>query len=539
MDNGMKKCAEISLRLIAVIGVVVFLMLTFYSWRYTMEVSFYSEELADARDTVWRSVLLFLLAVELVFRLGTLEKYLTAKRVHILAGLAAVAAVAIGFRLMAGAHCETGTDQLHVYMMAEDIARGDGTRFLTGDDYFYCSPHQLGLAGVYAFLMRVTGVYKEDLLRGVHALFLGLTVYMGFWIVRELCDDRRAEILYLLGMLSFLPMYLYVLFVYGETIGTCGAFCAVWAFLKINWYPAEKEGSEGREERKGKNPQVLYWVLLLVSMAFLYVARKGLMVVGIAMVILQILLLLQRKGKLRVLALVGILALALGSQSLLIHMSEKRIGADFGRGLSMVSWLAMAMQEHENPGLPPGYYNGYHVKVYREAGYDTDAATAVSKEYIRERLAYWRHNPKEMFRFYKGKLLGQWNEPTYLAFIMTNIMEEPEEWVQELYWGDVRRDWGKYLNAFQAVVYLLVLGSFCRLLSGKKKPEEYLLGLILLGGFFFSIIWETKSRYIYPYSVMAIPCAAMSLVYFYDRIPKLLGELVQVGEEDSCHNIAV
>lgn len=35
----------------------------------------------------------------------------------------------------------------------------------------------------------------------------------------------------------------------------------------------------------------------------------------------------------------------------------------------------------------------------------------------------------------------------------------------------------------------------------------------------FSVIWETKSRYIYPYAVMAIPCVAVSLVYYYDHLP--------------------
>mgnify|MGYP002626016477 CR=1 FL=1 len=330
----MRKCSEILLRLIAIIGLLIFIVLTLYSWRYTMEVSFHSEELTDSRDTIWRSVLLLLLSAEIVFRLKTWEKCLTEKRVHILTIVMALAAIVMGFVLIRSTHSETGTDQLHVYMVAEDIANGSGERFISGDDYFYCSPHQLGLAGVYALLMKITGVYSGDLLRGFHALCMGVIVYVGFLITRQLSDDRRAEIIYLLGICSFLPLYLYVLFVYGEIIGTCGVFCAVWAFLKIN----REQTPAGAD---GIKKVWRYWLILAISMAFMYVARKGLLVVWIAMFIIQGLLMLQKKGKLALLVLIGVLVLTLGSQSMLIHISEKRMGADFGRGLSMMSWLAM------------------------------------------------------------------------------------------------------------------------------------------------------------------------------------------------------
>jgi hypothetical protein len=182
----------------------------------------------------------------------------------------------------------------------------------------------------------------------------------------------------------------------------------------------------------------------------------------------------------------------------------------------------MGMQDYPNGSLPPGSYNGYHVKVYREADYDVEAASAVSRQYIEERIAQWREDPGDAIRFYKLKILSQWNEPTYGAFLMTGLMDEPKDWIQELYYGDERTGWNRWLDAFQGVTYLLLFGFFICLLSGRAKPEQYLMGLILIGGFCFSVIWETKSRYIYPYSVMAIPCAAVSLVYYYDRLPELL-----------------
>lgn len=512
----MAKLQKIGLRLIAVAGAAIFLALTLYAWRYTMRIGLHSEALEDGKDSLLRNFLMLLLAVEIVFRLNTWKMYLTAGRIHALAVGAAVLVTVIGFKFVTDVHGMTECDQLHVYMAAEDIARGTGERFASGDDYFYCSPHQLGLAAIYAFLMKLTGVYSGDLLRVIHAICAGLAVYMGFRIIRELTDDRRVEILYLLGMLSFIPLYLYVLFVYGETIGVCGAFCAIWLFLKLN------------EEASSKN--LWYLIPLALCMAVTYMARKGLMVLWVAMLIVEVLHCMRVRKVMPVLGLAGILAVMLVSQSLMIDLAEKRMDADFGEGVSLVSWIAMGMQEHENPQLPPGSYNGYHVEVYRAAGYDVNAAAEISGQYIAGRLEEWKENPGDFVRFYKMKILSQWNEPTYGAFIMTGLMDEPEKWVTELYYGDARQGWNKWLDAFQGMTWLLVSGYFICLLSGGAKDEvcaaresvKYLLGLILIGGFCFSVIWETKSRYIYPYAVLAIPCAAISLVYQYDRLPDVL-----------------
>lgn len=527
----MAKLQRAGQQLIAVVGAGIFLVLTIYSWRYTMCIGLHSEALGDVKDSLLRNLLLLLLAVEIVFRLNTWKKYLTAGRIHALAIGAAMFVTLVGFRFVADVHGMTECDQLHVYMAAEDIAHGTGERFVAGDDYFYCSPHQLGLAAVYAFFMKLTGMYNEDLLRCIHALCAGLAVYMGFRVVRELADDRRAEILFLLGMVSFLPLYLYVLFVYGETIGVCGALCAVWFYLKLH--------------NSAPKRNLWYLIPLALCMAMTYMARKGLLIVWIAMAIVELFYCMRERKVLLLLGLAGVLAVTLSCQSLMIHVSEKRMGADFGKGVSLVSWLAMGMQEHENPDLPPGSYNGYHVEVYRSVGYDVEAASEISRQYIVGRFEEWRENPRDFIRFYKRKVLSQWNEPTYGAFLMTGLMNEPEEWVTETYYGETRQGWNKWLDAFQGVSWLLVFGYFVYLLAGgaegkvraddkakadikagaDKGPARYLLGLILIGGFCFSVIWETKSRYIYPYAVLAIPCAAISLVYYYDHLPGVLKDV--------------
>ena len=64
------------------------------------------------------------------------------------------------------------------------------------------------------------------------------------------------------------------------------------------------------------------------------------------------------------------------------------------------------------------------------------------------------------------------------------------------------------------MVHLAVLGYYLRILAGKLKGIQILPGIIFLGGFFITILWEAKSRYVYPYIIMILPSAVCSMEYY-------------------------
>lgn len=127
-----------------------------------------------------------------------------------------------------------------------------------------------------------------------------------------------------------------------------------------------------------------------------------------------------------------------------------------------------------------------------------------------------------MVSFFREKILNQWNEPSYGVFTMTRFMDAPEKWVEKMYYGKGNNLLYDFLDHYQAVMYLFLLGYFLLLRKGKQPPALYLPGLILIGGFLFSVIWEAKSRYVFPFFVMAIPCAAGSIIWYYDSAAALL-----------------
>ena len=182
----------------------------------------------------------------------------------------------------------------------------------------------------------------------------------------------------------------------------------------------------------------------------------------------------------------------------------------------------------------PGQYNAYNWSTFSDCGFDREISSEVGRNYILGRVKEWIENPGQMILFFKTKLLNQWNEPSYGAFTVTRFMNEPEKWVTTLYYGDTYEMLYNTLDCLQSTVYILVLIYFVYLLIGKVSkneegertgvihPANYLPGLVIIGGILFSAIWEAKSRYVYPYMVIAMPYMAGVAALLADQIRKLL-----------------
>ena len=496
----MTKAEKAATRIMAVIGTAVMLFLLFYSWKYTKKLV-EPEYYLDEADRIFTNALLSIAVAAGCAVLWKGMQKVPARALHLLAILGAVAAAAFGIRLAGAAGAVTIADQYYVQRAAMALADGDA-EWVLAQDYYGIYPFQLGLAEIFSFFFRVAGSTELLVIQQVQAVCGGITLYVGFRIVGELSGSRTAELLYLVAELVFLPAYCYALFIYGESIGTCSVMCALWCYLRAN-------RPEGKVWQKG-----LLWAAVALLLGLAYVTRSVLLVVWIAMAILQILVLLRSKKWQGLPALCGVLAVMLLAKGMLCHMAEGQLGREYGSGAPYVLWVAMGMQENPDAKKGPGTYNDYNLDTYVQAGYDSREAAEVAKGDIRQCLAKWREDPGTAVNFLKEKLLIQWIEPTYCSFNQTRYQYRPEGWVEELYTGQANAGALAFLNRYQAIVYLAVLGYYLRILSGKLKGTQILPGIIFLGGFFITILWEAKSRYVYPYIIMILPCAACSMEYY-------------------------
>lgn len=228
----MEKIPRCCLKIAAVTGTMIFLVLTACSWYQTKTLRV-GEALENHRDSVWRTVVVFFMVLCVAVGVIKAEKFLSEKLLHVLAALCSLGVAGIGFRLLHSVSSYAVADQWYVYEAARRLADGSFDVQEYAGYYLMC-PYQLNLAQIYKFVFQVAGSSSYRALQGFQSICMGLGFYMGFRITRELFHRRAAELFYLIMGVLFVPMYIYSLYIYGETIGTCCAMVAIWCFLKYN-----------------------------------------------------------------------------------------------------------------------------------------------------------------------------------------------------------------------------------------------------------------------------------------------------------------
>lgn len=100
----------------------------------------------------------------------------------------------------------------------------------------------------------------------------------------------------------------------------------------------------------------------------------------------------------------------------------------------------------------------------------------------------------------------------YQCLAMNNCFAgEQSGFAQQVYFGSLRIWIERFMNIYQLIIY----GGIFVLLIQKWKDFERIEYFVLLigvfGGFLFSLIWEAKTRYIFPYLLFMMPYAAVGL----------------------------
>lgn len=514
----MEKLQGVCRKLIAGLGVIIFGYLVFHAWTSSARIQASSEVVVWSGDRLWRNLLFTAGALAVCAGIGALADRVSDKALRAAAVVLSLA-VALGCGILAGAaHAYPTADQIYVYEAAENFFTGDYTNIQT-EWYFNAYPYQLGLGLLYGILMHIFGDSSYYVIYYVQAFCAGVIVYATFELARELFQCKKAAAITLICSIFFVPMYLYTLYIYGETFGVCFAILGMLFWLRAN---------NGKSRKS--TVTVLYWVLSGLCLALCYTARLALIIVLIAMVVTGLLYALagwqSGRGRWRCPALtVLLLLLALGGQKVSVACMEHQADVELADGAPAILTVAMAIQdETENGnGTGPGSYNAYDIWLYFESGFDGERASSEAFLNLKQTLYRWSRDPAYMMGYVNQKLLNQWNEATYGGFFMTSLQQEPEEWVTDFYAGTAGDRWYVFLDLYQGMVYAMLLAYFVILLRGKHPVFCFLPALLLVGEFCFSIIWEAKSRYIYPYIVMTLPCVSWSLTYCAGRITGGIG----------------
>lgn len=385
-------------------------------------------------------------------------------------------------------------DQEYIWEQAQLFNAGDFSGLQPGG-YAAMYQQQLGIITVLRILDRIAPFFHTEgwhLFQLFSALTTGVLVYAGFSIVALLTGGQRtAGLLYLLLSLVCAPMYLYTSFVYGESSSTAFSMLAAWMLLECL-----------------RSPRLSALVGLYVSVFLALLLRTNTIIVMIALAIvlgIRLLRTADRRQGWVILALV----LAMLSPTALTHtLYGNKIPAE---SKTMPSMLFITMGTNDDVA-DAGWYNSYSYLQYLGHDLDPETASEAARQDFAAFLTRCREDPAYTLDFYNRKISSQWNAPMYQCIVMNSRVEGPQTaLVQDLYQGEGNRRLTDFMNFYQSLIYGGVLVFTIFALKKRVSLEQDLLLIAVFGGFLFSVLWEAKARYVFPYFLLMIPCAAVGI----------------------------
>ena len=420
-------------------------------------------------------------------------------RIDVIAGIVCVIALAVSIIWINLPNIVIGGDQQSCVTYADAMNAGDYSSMDRGQ-YLGTYQHLLGFVALLRVLFKLFGEGNYEAVRYFNALCVPLLIWSGYKITKYLSkDDRQTELFYLLVMLFATPMYVYVLFVYGDLSGSAFSMLSVWMFTEVL-----------------KNNKVRDYILLFLSCIVSTMMRSTGMIFVAAMLIVCVVKMIGHFDK-KLIAPTLLLVAVLLSYSHIIALMYANVGVDTSKRLPPTATIAMGMN-YDNGYA--GWYNYYELDIHYENGCDYDTTNEAALEVLREvYIPLFIHDPAFTVKFFFEKLNSQWQEPLYQCFLMNDLLYGGQnDFVMSVYFGGLNTA----LEWIMKMVQIMMYGCTAFVLFKKRKDEAdiefYLTMIAVFGGFLLSMVWESKGRYILPYFFALVPVYAVGAGYLYNSL---------------------
>lgn len=390
------------------------------------------------------------------------------------------------------AHYTPIADQYSVYTDTLKLSGGDYSTFEVGG-YAYHYPYQLNMTFVFQILFSVFHTQNYKVIQYLNIVSILLTIYFGYRILKEVTKKPEAQVCYMMFGFTFIPLFLYSQFVYGDVISVAMASIAIWSLMR--WCDTKK---------------VRYGVIAVLALVLGIWMRINVYVVVVAICIGLLYHAVKKKCWRTLLLMVLCVAIPWGSTQLIKVYYESKSGMEVSRGLPMSYLLHNAMQEAPNG---PGSFNLQLFLDYGTiAGYDYDYYDLINRAAMKRRLQDFMATPSAIPKFYRSKILLQWNDYTFSSADATHTVYDQMSDVEwSVYYGSIKRRCDWYMDRYLFIIYLSFAVGALVLWRKKRELYHYIPLITVIGGVLYSILIESKGRYVMPYVILMQPFAAIGL----------------------------
>lgn len=504
-----------------IVGALIFAWLTYFSLRYThFCLPGPAESPIVTKDSFWTQAAFMFLALSLRFFLTLLEKRVSRSTAQLISGLSIIVAllcvaVMSFYWINAAEHVPDG-DPAFIYGGASYFLEGNYMFLNTPAGYFALYPHQLPLTALTELLFLLVGAYQYHAFESICAVLAVAIVFLGYLILRELTDGMGAAIMYSLTAVCCLPLIFYTSWVYGDVPSIFFSMLAAWLLLRYRL-----------TERVG-------WLIgLAASVTMAVTVRKNSMILVVALCLVAGVCLLAKKDKKLFAAAVCAVILPILVYQGVYRFYEVKSGYEHSKGIPIITWISMGLNENDGKY---GWYDDSAKQMHIKMEFDERLTKIAAKQNIAQRLEVFRADKAYAGTFFREKILSQWNSPLYQSVFFNTRYDEEEMPAEDSIAARISDEYfPKVLamcNRLQLLIYAGMLLYYLFAVRRDSDLRQHLLAIAVVGGFFFSILWEAKARYVFPYYMMMFPFAAAGYSRMFAAITSAGGKGGQQEQEE-------
>ena len=402
-------------------------------------------------------------------------------------------------------------DQKSVVNVAKTfVESGDIDHYLQPTQYIHHFPYQCGISYIFSLIFKILGSTNPINLQYINAILTIANMILLFIISKILFEDEKIQkiLIFLLAGFSLYWMFFNV-HVYGNIIGLTFALLATtFTLLYI---------------KKG-NPLYILLTGIFIALSILAKSNYNIFLCGIVLILILHII---KKWNLRIILIIPLITLSiLGINTLYNIILKEKYDVELSDGVPMVTYIYMGMQDSDST---PGWYTNIVLDLFAGNNFETEPTAIQSKELIKERFSHLITHPIELISYYSQKIGSTWLNPTfqtvwcslpgprfiwypdyahYLAFHETAVsMVAGKLYDIELI----------YFDMYQVIIFIFAsIGIYLNIKD--NDLSKVLIPIIVIGGFLFHILWETKAIYVIQYYFILLPYAAYGLVFVIDKL---------------------
>ena len=382
-----------------------------------------------------------------------------------------------------------GSDQLDVMSSAYKYATG-ATDMVEAGGYLDKWPHNIGITTIERLLAYIVGDFNIMFIQLLNVIGIVLIYQKMASSWDKLGGTRFSQVCTLGCGIAFYPLIMYASFVYGNIWNITFALIAFDAELKFF-----------------KNQSIKDAIICILTLSLSFMAKGSAIIFLVALCIYAIIRGITDKIQWHKILLL-VVAMCISVEIFAVvpkSILEKTTGVDI-REDGIWAFIAMGLQED---GTAPGWYNGYCLNVYYDNGRDTELAEQLAKEETFNRLNYLFSDKHNAYEFFSKKIASMWIEPTYQSYWINQVRNHRTvfpAWLASFMSAKGYTAAAKIFDVFEIIILTGML--LWVILEDKTKftAKSFLL-LCFIGGFTFSLMWETKSQYSITYFIMLFPYA--------------------------------